>query len=200
MIHFYLVRHGQKEPIPFDPPLTSIGEKQAEVTAQYLKDIPFKGGIASSKLRAKQTAEIIAMPHGLEVTTDERLIERLEWEGNETFEEFIAEWTKTDLDRKYKPKIGKTSMDKGKIMRKVIDELSEEYIDGNILIVSHGGAIGDLLRDVFGQESIPQRIDPITGAPHIKLDECSITIIERNKTSFKLKILNDTSHLSIPLT
>lgn len=199
MLIFYLVRHGLKEPIPFDPPLTSIGVNQAEATAQYLKDINIKSIVSSPKLRAKQTADIIAKSHGLVVTTDDRLVERLEWEGNESFEEFLIEWRKTDLDRKFNPKMGDSSVSKGEIMKRVIDELSEKYREGNIVITSHGGAIGDLLRYLFGEEATPHRIDPVTNAPHIQLNECSITIIERDENKCKLKRMNDTSHLSISL-
>lgn len=200
MLTFYLIRHGLKEAIPFDPPLTSIGVKQAEATAEYLKDIDIKSIVSSPKLRAKQTADIVAKPHGLIVTTDDRLTERLEWEGNETFEEFLIEWRKTDLDRKFNPRIGNSSVSKGEIMKQVIDELSEKYKEGNIVITSHGGAIGDLLRHLLGENATPHRIDPVTNAPHIQLNECSITIIERDKDKFKLKKINDTSHLSTPLT
>jgi broad specificity phosphatase PhoE len=195
---FYLVRHGQKQAIPFDPPLTDIGVKQAELTAEYLKDIPFKKVIASPKLRTKQTAEIIANPHNITVQSDLRLIERMEWENDETFDEFIAEWSKSDLDRSFQPKTGESSVNKGNIMKVVIDELTHN-IDGDVLLVTHGGAIGDLLRNLFGEDNVPHRIDPITNAPHVLISECSVTIIELNNGKFELKKLNDISHLPIPV-
>lgn len=199
MTSFYLIRHGQKEAIPFDPPLTAIGIKQAEVTADCLKDVSFKVVFVSSKLRAKQTAEIIAKPHSLPISLDDRLIERLEWENSESFDEFIVEWAKTDNNRSYQPTIGDSSINKGKKMKEVIEELAAKYEEGNVLVVTHGGAIGDLLRNLFSEENIRHEIDPVTGAPHIQISECSITIVQKDTHGYKLDKLNDISHLSIPL-
>lgn len=196
MLTLYLVRHGQKQNIPFDPPLSELGYKQAQVTAKHLKDTPFKAIYASPKLRTMQTAEIIAKFHGLPVKTDEVLIERMEWENKETFEEFITEWCKTDLDRSLIPAIGDSSIAKGKKMRNFIDRLSEQYQEGNILIVTHGGAIGDLLRNFFGAGTIEEVIDPVTRAPHILISECSVTIIKNNDGHYSLLRLNDTRHLA----
>jgi broad specificity phosphatase PhoE len=199
VLALYLIRHGTKEAIPFDPPLTQIGIKQAEKTAEYLRDIPFHIVLASPKLRTRQTAEILAKPHALPVILDSRLLERLEWEKDEPLEEFISQWGKSDLNRNYQPIIGESSVEKGRIMRKVIDELASKYTDGNILIVTHGGAIGDLLRNLFGQKTLPDEIDPVTKAPHIPISECSITVVEKENDSFTLVRLNDISHLPIPL-
>ena len=120
MLTFYLIRHGQKEAIPFDPALTAFGIKQAEVTKELLMEVSFKEILSSPKLRAKQTAEIIAKPHSLPIKTDERLIERLEWESEETFEAFIAEWNKTDIDRSYLPKKGISSKTNGERMKNIL--------------------------------------------------------------------------------
>jgi broad specificity phosphatase PhoE len=198
MLTLYLIRHGNKEAIPFDPPLTLIGKKQAEVTAEYLKNVPFTKVFASPKTRTRQTAEIIAKPQGLPVILDPRLQERLEWEKEETFDEFISEWSKTDLDRSYQPANGESSSGKGTVMESVIEDLSP-LEDATILIVSHGGSIGDLLRRLFGEEAVPHPIDPITGAPHILIGECSITQIEKNGDKYKLVKLGNIDHLSSPL-
>ena len=198
MITFYLVRHGNKEAIPFDPPLTKVGVKQAAVTAQYLKQISFKAIITSPKLRTVQTAQAIASPLALEVITDERLTERMEWENKESFDEFIAEWSKTDNDRNFQPKTGASSTAKGVIMKKVVDELTSKHKDGNVLIVTHGGSIGDLLRHIFETDTIPHVVDPVTNAPHILISECSITVIKNNDNEFTLTKLNNTSHLLDP--
>ncbi|HVZ58262.1 MAG TPA: histidine phosphatase family protein [Patescibacteria group bacterium] len=199
MITFYLIRHGEKEAVPFDPPLTQAGVKQAEATADTLSQIKFHTIIASPKLRALQTAHIIAQPHHKKVKTDLRLVERMEWENEETFADFLKEWSKTDMDRKYRPKKGNSSAEKGANMKKVIDELSSKYQDGNIAFVTHGGSIGDLLRHLFDEKSLPHEIHPTVKAPYIEIMECSITKVQRDKDDFKLLKLNDISHLSMPL-
>lgn len=199
MLTFYLVRHGAKEAIPFDPPLTQVGLKQAENTASHLLNIPFKEIVSSPKLRARQTAEIIAQSQSLPVVADSRLIERLEWESDKSFDDFINEWNKTDLDRTYEPKKGSTSQANGAQMRNIVDELTQKHSEGNILIVSHGGTIGDLLRNLFTEEAIEHVLEPNSGAKYIDLPECSITIIQADNEGFKLIQTGGISHLSNPL-
>jgi len=196
MLTFYFIRHGAKESIPFDPPLTKLGIKQAELTAKYLKNISLKSILASPKLRTRQTARMISKPHLLQFVTDDRLIERLEWESNHTFDEFVAEWIKTDLDRQYKPKKGSSSCGKGEEMGEIIEEISAKYKDGNIAIISHGGAIGDLLRYLFKEEDLVHKVAPLSGCKYIDISECSITVIQKDKDRYKLIKVNDKAHLS----
>ncbi len=196
MITFYFLRHGTKQFIPFDPPLTELGLRQADMTAEFLKTISFKLIISSHKLRTQQTAKAVAKKTGIEVMTDKRLQERLEWEIDKSFEEFLKEWWKTDRDRRYKPEKGESSQGKGLLMRGVIDEISEKYKEGKFLIVTHGGSIGDLLRNLFTEEAIPHKTDSVSDTRFIELLECSLTIIQKSKDKFKLLELNNTSHLS----
>jgi len=200
MITFYFVRHGLKEAIPFDPPLTTIGLEQAKAAAELLKNVEFKEILASPKIRTKQTAEIIAKYHPLKINFDKRLIERMEWENGVEFEEFINEWNKTDLDRNYVPKKGMGSFANGIQMKALIEKLSEKHKEGNILIVTHGGTIADLLRNLFGEENLPHITSPLTNAKYIDIAECSITTVQKSENIYELLKLGDISHLSIPLT
>jgi broad specificity phosphatase PhoE len=117
----------------------------------------------------------------------------MEWKNNETFEAFIAQWRKTDLDRRFVPAVGDSSVGKGEKMRATIEKFAQEYQEGNILVVTHGGAIGDLLRNLFGVDAIEEVIDPVVGAPHIVIDECSVTTIAKDGDSYQLLKLNDTT-------
>lgn len=47
--------------------LNERGREQAQSAAEYLKDRPIKAVFSSPMLRARQTAELIAAPHGLKV-------------------------------------------------------------------------------------------------------------------------------------
>jgi broad specificity phosphatase PhoE len=78
----HLVRHGEVE----NPRgivygrlpgynLSERGKRQAAEAASRLRDAPVGLVWASPLERAQETAHFIAAPHGLEVTTDERLIE-----------------------------------------------------------------------------------------------------------------------------
>jgi broad specificity phosphatase PhoE len=195
MTTFYLVRHGEKENVASDPPLTSAGIKQAELTAEHLKGISFKRIISSPKRRTTQTAEIIAKEHYQIIVTDGRLTERLEWEDGESLDDFMSEWDKTDIDRKYLPKKGLSSSANGKRIRQALDKLYDKQDGENILVVTHGGTIGDLLRNLFTEKAIEHKQDPLSGARYIEILECAVTIVQKENKKFKLLKLADTSHL-----
>ncbi len=195
MITYYLIRHGIKENIPFNPPLTEKGKYLARLTAKHLKTVNFKAIFASHKLRTQQTAEIIAKPHKLPIITDERLQERMEWEHDKTFDEFMIEWGKTDIDRTFVPNVGDSSVNKGKTMRKVLGEMENKFKDGNIAIVTHGGAIGDLLRNLFPNHKFTYKIGGHSKGPYLDILECSITIIQKENNKYKLIKYADLQHL-----
>lgn len=189
---FYVVRHGEKAFIPYDPPLTEKGRIQAEKTGMLLKNVPIKKIIVSPKKRTQETAHIINSFLNVPVFTDDRIQERLEWEMNETFEEFINEWDKTDLDRTYTPTHGNSSKNHGE---KAISLLNEQnFLNTNILVVTHGGTIGDILRELFSDQDLPHINSP-SGAPFMQIHECSVTIFERNEKGYTLITVADTSHL-----
>ena len=55
--------------------LSALGRDQAEVVAKALADADLAAVVASPMQRAQETAGPIATLHGLEIVTDERLIE-----------------------------------------------------------------------------------------------------------------------------
>ncbi|MDQ7843083.1 MAG: histidine phosphatase family protein [Armatimonadota bacterium] len=89
----YLVRHGMHDWLRPGAnrlagrlpgiPLNAEGRRQAQAIADRLAAVPLRWVAASPIQRTMETAEIIARPHGLEVTPDERLIEWAlgPWEG-----------------------------------------------------------------------------------------------------------------------
>lgn len=198
MITFYLVRHGAKEAVTLDPVLTEIGKRQAQVTGEYFKNIKLKRIVASPKSRTLDTASYIASHHDVQVETDERLRERMEWEDG-TFEDFVIEWNKTDRDRSYKASNGMSSMDKGRAIRSVLDEIIAKEASGEFIIVTHGGTIGDLLRNIFDESKLNHVTHPRHKVQYIEILECSITKITYDKGKFKLDFVNEISHLPQPI-
>lgn len=90
MTKFVFVRHGESEAnivASFggrtDAPLSQKGLMQAELTADFLKDMPIDVAYASDLRRAFVTGERIAARHGLTVEPDPELreIDGGEWEG-----------------------------------------------------------------------------------------------------------------------
>jgi phosphohistidine phosphatase len=81
VVELYLVRHADAgDPEKWDGPdsarpLSSKGEKQSERLGRFLAGIGFQPDaiLSSPKLRASQTAEIVAGQLGVPVTPEERL-------------------------------------------------------------------------------------------------------------------------------
>ncbi len=112
---FILVRHGESEGNKAerflghtDLELTELGHRQAECTAEYLKDTEIDIMYASDLKRAWQTAEHIADKHGLSIIADAQFREVYagEWEGmrycdiNAKYPELFKFWRES-LGRAY---------------------------------------------------------------------------------------------------
>lgn len=198
MSTFYLVRHGAKEKVMGDPPLSEIGVKQAELTGKLLKQFSITAIYSSPLLRAQQTAKIIGQELGLSLLIDERLKERMNWgdKKDETFEEFLNEWNKASRDRSYQPIHGDSAKKTGERLQKVLVEAELKYKNQSILVVTHGGTIGDFLKNIFS--NLTFMMSPI-GVSYIKIIECSITTIRKEEDQFILEKIGDISHLPEPL-
>jgi probable phosphoglycerate mutase len=76
-----LIRHGLPEKVvttdgsPADPPLSAIGLKQAELVAEYLKDVRLDRLYSSPMRRAHQTAIPLAREQSLDIETEEGVAE-----------------------------------------------------------------------------------------------------------------------------
>lgn len=196
MAEIYILRHAEKETREENSPLSTIGIKQAEATAKYLEHRNI-GSIHSSPLRrALHTSEIIAARLGLQVIPNIRLRERLAWgdRKEETYEQFLEEWRKTQSDKYYKPPYGDSRFISGNRIKQVVDEVGEAKNDA-CLLVTHSGAIGDFLETVFPDELLPFYIEPVAKVRMVEILYCSITVVEVNKGQYTLKKVNDTSYL-----
>ncbi len=112
---FLLIRHGESEGNHMemflghtDLDLTELGHRQAECTAEYLKDTPIDVVYSSDLRRAWQTAEHIAARHGLSIIADTHFREAYAgvWEGmkyseiNEKYPHEFEMW-RTALGKAY---------------------------------------------------------------------------------------------------
>ncbi|MFC3492984.1 histidine phosphatase family protein [Glycomyces rhizosphaerae] len=151
----YVVQHGEKQRNPGDPGLTVLGRAQALLTAKRLRAVDFTGVYASPLRRARETAEALASLCGLPVLVDERLTERMNWDGSVPFERFAGDWERTNADRDFVPAVGDSSRAAGERFREF---LTERETDGPIAVACHGGVTVDLLRTLLGDEAVPEAL------------------------------------------
>lgn len=152
----YLVQHGDKERRAGDPGLTELGRDQAEATAHWLRGGGLQALFSSPLRRARETAAAIAAATGLPVQLDSRLRERLNWDGTQTFDSFLADWDRSTKDRDFAPINGESSRSAGERMRAFLAGLP--CGPGPVAAVSHGGVTTDLLRTLLGDEALPPRL------------------------------------------
>lgn len=193
---FYLIRHGQKVGEAGDPGLTELGKDQARKTAEFLKDKKIVKIYSSTFARAKETAEIIKKTLKVGIVFDDRLRERMNWGSvsKQTLEEFLKEWEYSNFHREFKPKAGISSLQSGKDVLNVISEISTSFPDSDIVIITHGGVICDVLRNLFSDNELrefksdfPEKLDKL-------IKECSITTLIKNGDKFSLKEIGTTKH------
>lgn len=159
---FYLTRHGQTDwnvqrlmQGHTDIPLNETGEEQARELKDRLKDIKFDQVFSSDLLRAKRTAEIIALEHDLAVQATQALREGTmgNFEGThaDNFFPLFNRWvelTEEEKIRHEKHVDFKTVEPYESVISRFTTFLRETAIafrGKNILIVTHGGVIGHFL-------------------------------------------------------
>lgn len=141
----YAARHGQtqwnledKVCGRTDLPLTELGLEQAQLLAQRTKELKLDVILSSPMLRAMQTAAPAAALHGVEVLTDDRLIEQDYgiYEGVSRFDEgFLS--NKRHFAYRYPG--GESMMDVAARVYSLLEDIKEKYAGKNVLLVCHGG-------------------------------------------------------------
>ena len=159
MTTFYLIRHGETEwnvkdllQGTSDSPLTQKGINDAKKVAKNLSKIKFDLVFSSDLMRAKRTADIIALEHNLTVETNKLLRERyfghLEGKSNDEFREWAKAFKDLTDKERFATKISEDIESDEEIATRLIQFIREIAI-GNpekiILAVSHGGILKSLL-------------------------------------------------------
>lgn len=149
----YLVRHGQSEAniqalFGLDTELTDEGRQQAKSLAGVLEDIHFDAIFSSNLIRAKQTAEIVALERKLAVQTKELLRER-HWgsiEGKDKkkvrteLKELFEKAKSMEVSERVKYRIVpdmESEEDSVSRYLTVLREIAIAYAGKNVLVVSH---------------------------------------------------------------
>lgn len=194
MLTLHLIRHGQKESHPGDPALTELGIVQAQQVGSYLQQFPISKIIASPYKRTQQTAQHIGEQLGLDFSTHDALKERMNWDDESiSKQDFLSEWTKATQDRSYTPLWGSSSQETGERIHELVKNIEQEEPQ-HIVLVSHGGAIVDFLRTVFGDTAVSELKTQYAEGEDYQMLNCSINTVILGEEPTVVQ-LNYTDHL-----
>ncbi len=156
---FYIIRHGQTDwnknkmiQGQMDIPLNETGERQALEVAKKLKDVQFDLAFSSDLLRAKRTAEIIALEHKLAVETVNAIRERhfgeLQGQPGTTLIEYIKTLRELSDEERKAHKIKPDIESDQEVINRVFTFLREIAVANpgkTVLIGTHGGVLRMIL-------------------------------------------------------
>jgi broad specificity phosphatase PhoE len=168
----YLVQHADKRSEPGDPGLTDDGQRQAAQTGRWLTTAGLSTVYSSPLRRARQTALHLAAATGLEIRPDERLRERVNWDGAQPIEDFLNDWARCVHDRDFVPSGGDSSRQAAARMLAFVQEQLDA--PGAVAAVTHGGVTVDLLRTLLGDDALPAAL------MHHGVPACAVTILDRS--------------------
>jgi broad specificity phosphatase PhoE len=128
-----------------DRPLTDLGRAQAAALADRLSDIALDAIYSSDLRRARETAEAVALPQGLDVIELPALreVDVGSWEGltkdeaEARFPEGFRHWLAGGTGWED----GETYADMSRRVLSAVDGIASDNEGGRVLIVSHGGPI-----------------------------------------------------------
>jgi len=119
-----------------DPPLNETGRAQARALAEQLRSTPFDAVYSSDLQRARETAEIVAAPHGVPVVADLGLreIDVGSWSG----------LTRPEIQERFpggdRPD-GETRAQHSARVLAAVERIARANAGQRILLVTHGGTM-----------------------------------------------------------
>ncbi|HTN75196.1 MAG TPA: histidine phosphatase family protein [Pirellulaceae bacterium] len=199
----FLLRHGATDNNLMRPPklqgrgvdlgLSLEGRRQATRAAQTLAEQQISAVYSSTLLRAKETAEIIAQPHRLAVTTDERLVEVDvgKWEMRSWVD--IAK-EEPEAYQRFQTDPGTHGYAGGENLQQVllrvlapITAIVAAHPGEQIVIVGHNVVNRAFLAGVLDL--------PMARARHLHQENCGLNVLEYKAGEMKLVTLNSVLHL-----
>ena len=204
-LNLYFLRHGQTASSrgnlfcgSIDPALTPDGEEMAEVFAKAYASAPWSAIYCSPKERAILTAEPLANALKMELQLRDGLqeINYGVWEGKDVAtvdREYHDDYLRWLADPGWNaPTGGESAMAIAARALAVVEEISQKYTTGNVLVVSHKATIRILLCSLLG-------IDAGRFRYRLGMPVCSVSVVEFSTHGPLLKTLADRSHLTARL-
>ncbi len=196
-----LVRHGTtawneqgKYQGVIDEHLSDKGRQEAERAAERLQSENIKAVYASYLSRARETAEIIARPHGLEVVVIPEVgeIDFGHWEGltaRQIIDKFGEDTYRVWMEDPENAVIagGERMTDFSDRVYGGFTRVVEAHPEDTVVMVTHGGALMALCCRLENQDLSCYR--------RYIHQNAAISVVELEGTSIKLKELNSKEHL-----
>ena len=196
-----LVRHGStawneegKYQGTVDVPLSDKGRQEAEMVAERLRHEKIDAVYSSNLRRARETAEIIARPHGLPVQVVDELgeINFGDWEGltaQEIKDKFGEEAYRTWLEDPVNADIsgGDRITDFAERVIRGFDRIIQAHQDDTVVVATHGGALMVLGCHLHG--------DDLSCFRKYYHHNAAISVVELEGDVLQIKQLNYRDHL-----
>ncbi len=175
-----------------DPPLSEIGQHQAEQVALRLAHELFDGLYVSTLRRTAQTAAPLVARSGMTPVVDADLREVFlgEWEGGLLRQKAADQdplWDSVLREQRWDLVPGAESREVfGGRLRRAVERIAAAHPGGRVVAFSHGAAIGEILAQAT------------SSAPFAFLgaDNASISKIVVHEDRWVLRGYNDTAHLT----
>ncbi|MDY6770115.1 MAG: histidine phosphatase family protein [Candidatus Nanohaloarchaea archaeon] len=196
MTRILLARHGETDHNRdeilqghTDVDLNEAGREQARRLAEHLAEEDVAAVYTSDLARARKTAEIVGVEHGLEPESLQALRERtygeLEGEPRDTRRDHIDHPDELD---ELKPDGGEDVDDVRGRVRPVINDIRREHGGDTVVLVGHGWVNRAILTAALGADS---------GRAHaIRQSNACVNELEyEDYRGWRINRVNDTSHL-----
>jgi probable phosphoglycerate mutase len=177
-----------------DVELSDDGREQARALAERLSDDPIARVYASPMSRTRETAAIIASPHGLEpeIRDGLREIDHGRWEGltrKDVEQRFDGEYEAWEEDPfTFAPEGGESGLHVMARALPVLRQIVVAHPDQTVVVVSHKATIRLLLSAVLGIDARGYR-DRLDQAP-----ACLNGLDFKDPVRARLVLFNDISH------
>jgi broad specificity phosphatase PhoE len=180
----YLARHGQSDwnaearwQGHADRPLTDLGRRQARELAERLADVRLEAVYSSDLERARATAEAVALPRGLPVSTlpELREIDVGSWSGltREEAEARVPAAFRRWADGAHGWDDGETYEEMTARVVGAVLGLGAIHPDASVLVVAHGGPIRALHATALGIDLASHRkVRPVE--PNARLSRLAV--------------------------
>lgn len=197
MLRIYIVRHGEtlfnvqnKIQGWCDSPLTEKGIRQAKAVGKGLKMIPFVSCYCSTSERVMDTAQLILEGRDVPIYPTKKLKELNFGSIEGDSEEKLFSLGFEKMAEGFVDLGGETMNMLLKRVMSALEEIRQNTPDGNVLVVSHGGAIITLLSslDAKVREGLMDAANPRG------VENCSVSILVDKKGEWVVEEAGNTAY------